>query len=65
MLSSVELAHHSLILLLYCSCLSSFIFVIVCDLFEGRHVFLSCVFICIAVGNSVIKRGGLESHQPV
>ena len=63
MLSSVELAHHSLTLLLYCSCLSSFIFVIVCDLFEGRHVFLSCI--CIAVGNSVIKSGGLESHQPV
>jgi hypothetical protein len=40
----------------------SFIFVIVCGLFEWKKIcacfFLSCVYICIAVGDPVIKRGG-------
>ena len=41
----------------------SLIFVIVCDFFERMGgicaVLLSVVFICIAVGDLIIKRGGL------
>jgi len=43
----------------------SFILVIVCGLFEAIWIctgFLSWVYICIAVSDSVIKRGGLRSH---
>ena len=42
----------------------SFMFVIVCGLFEWKRIcagfFLSFVYICIAVGDPVIKREGLE-----
>ena len=44
----------------------SFIFVIVCGLFEGTRIcagFLSFVYICIAVGDPVIKRRGLRSSN--
>ena len=40
----------------------SFIFVVVCSLFKWKRIcagLLSFVYICIAVGDSVIKRGGL------
>ena len=40
----------------------SFIFVTVCNLFEGNRFFkvrLSFVYKCIAVGDLTIKRGGL------
>jgi len=44
----------------------SFIFVIVCGLIEGKRIcagFLPFVYICITVGDPVIKkRGGLWSH---
>jgi hypothetical protein len=44
----------------------SFIFVIVCDLFEWMQicikVFLSFVYICIGFGDPIIKKGGLGFH---
>ena len=43
----------------------SFFFVIVCVIFEWIRIFagfLSFVYICIAVGDPVINRGGFESH---
>jgi len=44
----------------------SIIFVIVCGLFELRRIcsefFLPLVYICIAVADAVINRGGLSSY---
>ena len=57
MLSSIKLAYHSLTLLLYCSCLSSFIFVIVCGLFEWRHVFFYRVCIYVLPLEIQLSRG--------
>jgi hypothetical protein len=45
----------------------SIIFVIVCGLFELRRIcsefFLPLVYICIAVADAVINRGGLSSYS--
>jgi len=41
----------------------SLVFVRVCGLFEWKGAgFLSCVFVCIAIGDPVIKRGDLGPH---
>jgi len=42
-----------------------FIVVLVCDLFEWKRIdtcFLSFVYVCLDVGDTVIKRGRLRIH---
>jgi hypothetical protein len=39
----------------------------ICQLYQSEsvEVFLSVVYVCIHVGDPVVKRGGLGSHLPV
>ena len=53
---------HAIVLSMF---MLSFIFVTVCSLFECKRICISCLFcvyICIAIGDPVIKWGGLGSH---
>ena len=56
----------SFVVLFIWICMLAFIFIIICDLFEWKrfyYVFLLFVYICIDVGDLIIKKGRLGSHS--
>jgi hypothetical protein len=71
----VLFSNNKWILLVFCMfnhicCLlsSCWILMIICGLFEPKQIsagLLLFVYICIAVGDPIIKSGGLGSHKPV